>query len=86
MWLKITTEDKKMKLNNHDSLNGLKVIKGENIEKIGEFFECSDKEREALDACLVIALFEALYKQNKINKKEYDTLISKARRTHYLSK
>ena len=56
-----------------------------NISRIGKYFECNDKTRNELDKGMIIALFDLLYKREKITKKEYDSLISKVHRTHYLN-
>jgi len=57
-----------------------------NISQVGEYFECNDKMRDKLDKGIIIALFDLLYKREKITKKEYDSLIHKVRRTPYLNK
>jgi len=62
-------------------LNNLK-----NISQISEYFECNEEVRNELDKGMIIALFDLLYKREKITKKEYDSLISRVRRTGYLNK
>ena len=62
-------------------LNNLK-----NISQISEYFECNEEVRNELDKGMIIDLFDLLYKREKITKKEYDSLISRVRRTGYLNK
>lgn len=49
-------------------------------------FELDDKTKEELNARIVIALFKIMYNQNKISKKEYDSLVLKTRRTFNIKK
>ena len=46
------------------------------------FFEFEDKAREKLDISLIMALFKTLFNENKITKKEYDSLIQNVHRTY----
>jgi len=45
-----------------------------------------DSVREKLDAVMLIALFDTLFKENKINKIERDSIISNIHRTYHLKK
>lgn len=63
-----------------------KLTNSKNIKQISEYFECDEKTRNELDKSMIIALFELLYKRDKITKKEYDSLIFKVHRTCYLNK
>lgn len=49
-------------------------------------FELDDKTKEELNARIVIALFKIMYNQNKISKKEYDSLVLKTCRTFNIKK
>lgn len=51
------------------------------MNKKSKVFNFDDKTNEELNARIVIALFEILYKQNKITKKEYDSLVLDVCRT-----
>lgn len=51
------------------------------MDKKNKVFNFDDKTNEELNARIVIALFEILYKQNKITKKEYDSLVLDVCRT-----
>lgn len=48
--------------------------------------ELDDKTKEELNVRVVIALFKIMYNQNKISKKEYDSLVLKACRTFNIKK
>jgi len=44
-------------------------------------FKLSKKQKEMMDAKLIISLFEALYRNNYITKKEFDILALNLHRT-----
>ncbi|MGM9875755.1 MAG: hypothetical protein ACI310_00800 [Bacilli bacterium] len=45
-----------------------------------------ETSKNKLNARIIIALFKNMYNQNKITKKEYDSLISSVNRTFNLNK
>ena len=51
-----------------------------------EKFELDDKTKEELNARIVIALFKIISNQNKISKKEYNSLVLKTCRTFNIKK
>lgn len=59
-----------------------KLLSGKNMEVDEIFFEFEDKAREKLDISLIMALFKTLFNENKITKKEYDSLIQNVHRTY----
>ena len=44
-------------------------------------FKLTETEEEIINYKIVIALFDSMYKENNITKKEYDSLISLVKRT-----
>lgn len=55
------------------------------MKRKNKVFDVDDRTKEILNARLVIALFERLYNQNQITKKEFDSLVSNVYRTFNLN-
>lgn len=68
----------------------MKIYRDKKVSEIsnslGEKIIIDDNVREKLDAVMLIALFDTLFKENKINKIERDSIISNIRRTYHLKK
>ncbi len=56
------------------------------MNKQNKVFNLDDKQKEELNARMVIALFKTLYNQNKITNKEYDSLVINVCRTFNIEK
>ena len=49
-------------------------------------FEFNEKQKEIISTNVLITLFRILYKQKKISKEEYESLVLKTNRTFSLKK
>ena len=63
-----------------------KKLRSVSSTKEKNILELDENMQRELNIKMVIALFETIYRQNIITKKQYDKLIANAYRTYYFNK